>query len=163
MILSRFLVRLSPSAPPLVPRQGTDPMGRLLAALALPLTGIFEFAIILFSQASDMTVGAGAAGWAGTGILGGVLSWLLFKQIPEQTRILREIIKQHDDTEKAQRDAHVILEREQREDFKQTMQAMMEHSRSIVDGLGKALQADLRTMQKSMETMLEVLHKGRRP
>lgn len=49
----------------------------------------------LFAEAPDPSVLAGG-GWAGAGLLGLVLAWLLFKHLPDKARELKEYMSDKD-------------------------------------------------------------------
>ena len=49
---------------------------------------------ILFSQGDPI---AGGAGWVGAGLLGGVLSWLLFVHLPSKDKQLKEFMEAKDE------------------------------------------------------------------
>lgn len=67
--------------------------GKVIAAIvavAIP-------AVEMLAQADAIS---GGAGWAGAGLLGLVLGWLLLKHLPDKDRMIREIIREHDTTER---------------------------------------------------------------
>ena len=96
---------------------------------------------------------SGGAGWVGTGLLGAVLSWLLFVHLPAKDKQLRDVIHEHTETEKEQRSTHSALEREQRADFSNTLKAMMDHSRVQFTDLANALREDLDMQRQGLETL----------
>jgi len=46
----------------------------------------------LFAQTTDPI--SGGAGWVGTGLLGGVLSWLMFVYLPAKDKQIRELLSE---------------------------------------------------------------------
>jgi PAS domain S-box-containing protein len=60
------------------------------------------FWLLVIAQADQIT---GGAGWAGAGLLGLVLAWLLLKHLPDKDKQLNDLIKHHDErVEKARMD-----------------------------------------------------------
>lgn len=51
----------------------------------------------LYSFAQGPSPITGGAGWAGAGLLGLVLAWLLLKHLPDKDKQLTELIKIHDE------------------------------------------------------------------
>jgi hypothetical protein len=73
--------------------EGAEVTGNIVAAVtavAVPAAG-------LIAQVDAIS---GGAGWAGAGLLGLVLGWLLLKHLPDKDRMIREIIKEHDTIER---------------------------------------------------------------
>ena len=48
------------------------------------------YSVILFGQATDVI--SGGAGWAGAGLLGLVLGWLLLKRLPDNDKQTKELV-----------------------------------------------------------------------
>lgn len=123
----------------------------------------------LVATASDPI--AGGAGWVGAGLLGAVLMWLCWKHLPDKDKFIKEqqaahdaqqavkderverIINSHLVVEAAQRDVHAKLEREQRAEFRATLDQMLDHNRRQVEGLGNALRADLQALKVVIESL----------
>lgn len=57
------------------------------------MTGII-ICLPIFAQATDLGAGAG---WAGAGLLGLVLGWLLLKHLPEKDEQIERLIKRGDE------------------------------------------------------------------
>ena len=70
---------------------------------------------------------AGGAGWAGAGLLGLVLSWLLLRHLPEKDRQAKEINDKNDLKITAIISSFRDEMRENREEFKIALQAMLLH------------------------------------
>jgi hypothetical protein len=51
--------------------------------------------VTLWANADPSALGGGA-GWAGAGLLGLVLSWLLLKHLPDKDRYIRDLMDRHD-------------------------------------------------------------------
>ena len=115
-------------------------------------------ALCVFGQIADPL--SGGSGWIGAGLLGAVLSWLLFVHLPAKDKQadakdekIRAIIHEHTETEKDQRHVHSALEREQRADFAKTIEAVLEHSRKQTVELANALREDLDTQRQGLEAL----------
>lgn len=54
-----------------------------------------SFLLFLLAQ-SSLDPLAGASGWVGTGLLGAVLSWLLFVHLPAKDKQLKELVDSQD-------------------------------------------------------------------
>jgi len=106
--------------------------------------------LMLFAQ--DVFNG-GLAGWSSFGIAGLVLGWLLLKHLPDKDRQIRELIDLHLKTEIDQRNMHASLEREQRADFRVTLEGVMIHWNKQIDGITSALRTDLLAIQKAVEAV----------
>ena len=93
---------------------------------------------LLLGEVDQLT---GGAGWAGAGLLGLVLCWLLLRHLPEKDRQFREMNDKHDlkitDIMSSFRDEM----RDNREEFKVALQAMLLHCEKEVafyrDKLGR--------------------------
>lgn len=95
-----------------------------------------DYILLLLAQSDPLS---GGAGWVGTGLLGAVLSWLLFVHLPAKDKQIKELIENKDKAlerkdkenkdsvdlhiriEKEQREAYLISEREQRADFRKAL------------------------------------------
>lgn len=61
---------------------------------------------------------AGGSGWAGAGLLGLVLAWLLLRHLPEKDRMLSDIIEKHDTVEREQRKEYLTSLKEERNELR---------------------------------------------
>jgi hypothetical protein len=68
----------------------------------------------LFGESVDIL--SGGAGWAGAGLLGLVLGWLLLKHLPEKDKQLEKLIA-----------SQIEANKEERRDFKAALQLVVEH------------------------------------
>jgi hypothetical protein len=90
--------------------------------------------VALLAQASSgIEVVTGGAGWAGAGLLGLVLGWLLLKHLPEKDAQIERLIKRHDEAlDKAGKDHETEL-REARQDFKEALAVIIgQNDKSVV-------------------------------
>ena len=111
-----------------------------------------EFLVYLtFGQITDPI--SGGAGWVGAGLLGAVLAWLTLKHLPAKDAQLERIISNHLLAEAAQREHHFRLEEEQRKEYRETLNKIMDHSRTQVEGLAQALRDDLMALHKAIDTL----------
>lgn len=92
--------------------------------------------ILLAQTATDPF--SGGAGWVGTGLLGSVLGWLLFVHLPGKDKQILGLIESrdklvHDLTENFRQslkefyDKTDIRDKERCEDFKQSLQKVVDH------------------------------------
>ena len=109
----------------------------------------------LASQTADSL--SGGAGWVGAGLLGLVLSWLLLKHLPDKAKEYREEIDRHLEAEASQRANHIELEKEQRNEYRATLQLMLQHSEKQVETLANALRADLQSLQEAVNEMTKLM------
>lgn len=58
---------------------------------------------------------AGNAGWAGAGLLGLVLAWLLLLHLPQKDKLIRELVKDFRDESAAQRSSYAFEAKAERE------------------------------------------------
>lgn len=100
---------------------------------------------------------SGGAGWAGAGLLGLVLAWLLLKYLPDKDRQMTTLVEQNQQAMERQREIHAALEKAQRDEFRQTLEAMMVHSKTLVEGLGKALRADLQALRIATDALADMV------
>lgn len=96
----------------------------------------------LIAQSSNGDPLSGGAGWVGAGLLGLVLTWLLLRHLPEKDRQLRDLI-----------DIHLKAEREQREDFREALEKVIERDQARFDNLNMAIKSDLSSLQKIAEVI----------
>ena len=59
---------------------------------------MFHLAVLLAADLADPVTGG--AGWAGAGLLGLVLAWLLFKHLPDKDKQLSGLMDRHDASQK---------------------------------------------------------------
>ena len=134
---------------------------------------LLNLSLVAQSIAGD----GGWAGWAGFLSSGGVLVWLLFRHLPEKDRQEAErrmahaaqvdglvgkietLVRYHTEVERSQRDVHSALEREQRAEFRSTLDAMLKHNRDLVDGLANALKEDLGSLRDAVDNLSGVMNK----
>lgn len=92
------------------------------------------FAVLAQADPSSLV---GGAGWAGVGLLGSVLSWLLFIHLPAKDKLVKELVEAKDAQIKDMldtRDALVLSlakigtdnDRERRQDFKESLKTMVD-------------------------------------
>ena len=73
--------------------------------------------MILAQQTSaEATILAGNAGWVGTGLLGAVLSWIFFWHLPAKDKQLKELM-----------DSQLSYSREERKNFREALDKIVEH------------------------------------
>lgn len=90
---------------------------------------MLQFLTQLLPAETDLAGLAGKSGWAGAGMLGLVLAWLLLVHVPALFKHLREIVADHKATEERQREVHTLLEREQRAEYREALREILAHCR----------------------------------
>jgi hypothetical protein len=109
----------------------------LVAGVAMAAGGLVK--PLTAADAGPADVLSGGAGWAGAGLLGGVLGWLLFVRLPAQDRQTQALIEGRDALMKslyADYQARVAevstrseeLDRQRRADFNAALQLVLEHA-----------------------------------
>jgi hypothetical protein len=70
---------------------------------------------------------SGGAGWAGAGILGLVLAWLLLKHLPDQNARIDRLVKEFAEREDKARADYMGREDKREAVFEATMKTVVEH------------------------------------
>lgn len=117
----------------------------------------------------------GSAGWAGAGLLGLVLGWLLLKHLPEKDRQAKEKDDAHAktiqaimDTHKAEilglTDRYQTMNREQNEhhhtesllsrtDFKENLEKVADHCEKTAEGVNTLLRRDVQDVGARLDAL----------
>jgi hypothetical protein len=127
---------------------------------------------------------AGSAGWVGTGLLGSVLWWLMFKHIPAKDKQLadfvagrdafvRELTKDFRETMYSSQLAWAAQDKERREDYKTSLATVADHFQKETELTGRLvrnelanledLAAGLRATMAELQAMLRQLKGGAPP
>jgi hypothetical protein len=90
--------------------------------------------LVVLSQASSgIEIVTGGAGWAGAGLLGAVLGWLLLKHLPEKDAQIERLIKRHDEALARVSLDHENEMKETRKEFREALSAITgQNERSVV-------------------------------
>ena len=106
------------------------------------------FALLLLAEADPIS---GGAGWAGAGLLGAVLAWLLFIHLPSKDKQIRELIVEHNGTVKVVAEEHSAAMREVTKTFKEETKAERvsceSHFSRLADAMGKASESNMAAMR----------------
>ena len=86
---------------------------------------------LILSQTVDPF--SGGAGWAGAGLLGLVLGWLLLVHIPAKDKQIKDLIKDFTDQLKLSNDAHEVLEKENRTLYMASLKTVTDHCKEEMD------------------------------
>jgi PAS domain S-box-containing protein len=70
---------------------------------------------------------SGSSGWAGAGILGLVLGWLLLKHLPDKDKLITDLVKTKDERVQALNDANVKALKTVNEDHKAAVKEVVDH------------------------------------
>ncbi len=91
---------------------------------------------------------AGNSGWVGTGLLGAVLGWFLFKYLPGKDAQLSSIIATKDAQITALVGSHEKNLRETRDDFKDALQRVTDHCRDKMVSLTDTLRREFDALRQ---------------
>lgn len=111
---------------------------------------------LFLAQADSLT---GGAGWVGAGLLGLVLAWLLLKHLPAKDAQIEGIISRHLAIEERQRAEYATWLNRQRDDFRQMLAEMIDHSRIEIETLTRALGNDLQALRGAVESLRLLMEK----
>src|SRR5262245_4299391 len=78
----------------------------------------------------------GGAGWVGASFLGLVLSWLLLKHLPEQLKLIRELLKEFRAEAEAQRAAHDRAVERLSAEFRAQRESTERHVAALTESVG---------------------------
>lgn len=99
--------------------------------------------LLMLAQADPLS---GGAGWAGAGLLGLVLLWLLLRHLPEQDRKQERMAASHEATMAsaltAQRNDFLASLSEERLDFKESLERVLHHHEEQTAHLVAAIDKD---------------------
>lgn len=95
----------------------------------------------------------GGAGWAGAGILGLVLGWLLLKHLPSKDQQLKEFIDAKDKALLALSQACDTERRAAREDFRASLEQISSHHESQMNALVEALHREIDALAQTIRTL----------
>lgn len=106
---------------------------------------------------ADVDPLTGGAGWAGAGLLGLVLAWLLLKHLPTKDAQFESLSRTKDEQilalmnrndERLQQLATTFRQesREDKEEFKRALDAILAHCEREMSKVGDAMRAELRTV-----------------
>lgn len=117
---------------------------------------------VLLAQAADPI--SGGAGWVGAGLLGSVLAWLLFIHLPRKDKQIDDLTekfyarhaKKDEQIDKLIQD-HLVIEREQRAEYKESLEILVAHQTRAIDGLAAALKEDLEETRSGMEDVRKAI------
>ena len=102
---------------------------------------------LLIAQSPDVL--AGGAGWAGAGLLGLVLSWLLLVHLPAKDKQLKEII-----------DQHYAESGRQRADFGEQLDRIARHCETELERVGQQFQSSSQRMTETFFSAIEKLRES---
>jgi hypothetical protein len=128
--------------------------------------------LILIAQIATDPL-SGGAGWVGTGLLGSVLGWLLFVHLPNKDKQILGLIESRDRlVEKLTADFRTSLDsfvdkesnkdKERREDFKQSLQKVVDHCEKEVNGTVESLKKEVDRISTYIGELTKKVHEERR-
>jgi hypothetical protein len=113
------------------------------------------------NPSSDITLG-GASGWAGAGMLGLVLAWLLWKHIPRILDDNKEQILAHKD----QISNLISKEETSRKEFsimyERNLDKVLHHCHSEMDALSKLMTKELETLGTAINALTNAVKSDER-
>ena len=104
--------------------------------------------------AASPDVISGGAGWAGAGLLGLVLGWLLFVHLPAKDKQIAALIESRDafvrelnhnfrDSMQAAAMASAVQDKERRDDYKASLATVVAHCEKETGQISQAIRKDL--------------------
>ena len=81
---------------------------------------------------------SGASGWAGAGILGLVLAWLLLKRLPDNDSQFERMVNKKDEAMTVLVGKHIEDMRESREEFRAALKTVVDHCEREVAAIASA-------------------------
>lgn len=106
--------------------------------------------LLLVAQVADPL--AGGAGWAGVGLLGAILSWLLFIHLPGKDKQVRELIADCDKHNAEIVESFTLQLQQQRADFQEALKFISAQSEKYVTVLAEALRQELKGIQNDRKS-----------
>lgn len=116
---------------------------------------------------------SGTAGWAGAGLLGAVLSWLLLRHLPAKDAQLEKLIKDKDDRIDALVKEHRETVREviqhhtdnavrARDDFRTILNSVIQHCEKEVTGMATVMREEFGALDTSIANLAKALNDANR-
>lgn len=107
----------------------------------------------ILSQAQDVSALAGNAGWAGAGLLGLVLAWLLLWHLPSKDKQIKDLIDGKDAIIKSLAAEHTVALDKSRQDFKEWLQLISVNHNTNVKALTDAISRDMVALQAALQAL----------
>ena len=95
----------------------------------------------------------GTTGWVGTGILGAVLSWLMFIHLPAKDKQLKELLESKDGLIQGMIDRHNANMRDVSVDFKNALEHVTAHCEKEISRLMESWQRDMSQLTKAIHDL----------
>lgn len=102
--------------------------------------------VLLTAQTPAADAIAGGAGWAGAGILGLVLSWLLLVHLPAKDKQLEKMIDGRDKLAGEFADDLMTQNKEGRADFREALERIATHCEKDMQALAQAIHKDIESL-----------------
>lgn len=120
-----------------------------------PSNGVSKEGTVWFilSQAQDVSALAGNAGWAGAGLLGLVLAWLLLWHLPSKDKQIKDLIDGKDAIIKSLAAEHTVALDKSRQDFKEWLQLISVNHNTNVKALTDAISRDMVALQAALQAL----------
>lgn len=103
---------------------------------------------VLFAQADALS---GGAGWAGAGLLGLVLSWLLLKHLPEKDRQIKDLLDSANTRADFIASRHWEENRETQKQFQITLERVIQHCEKEMTGITNTLREKIEQLEEALE------------
>jgi hypothetical protein len=124
--------------------------------------------IILAEATSPVDVLGGAPAWVGTGLLGGVLGWLLWVHIPSKDKQIAGLIESRDAAVKALAadyraslleltNRFIETDKERRADYKESLQVVVSHCEKETVMTNDAIRKDLGEMSSLAASLRQLV------
>jgi hypothetical protein len=124
--------------------------------------------LILLAEASVTDPISGGAGWAGAGLLSGVLGWLLFWHLPNKDKQITGLIESRDAAVKSLAadyraslleltNRFIETDKERRSDYKESLQVVVAHCEKETTMNGEMLRKDMGELSGLMGSVRQLV------
>jgi hypothetical protein len=128
--------------------------------------------IILAEVTTPLDALGGAPAWVGTGLLGSVLGWLLFLHLPNKDKQIAGLIESRDAAMKALAadyraslmdltNRFIETDKERRDDYKQSLQVVVNHCEKETAMTNDAIRKDLGEMSSLAASLRQLVEELR--
>lgn len=104
---------------------------------------------------------SGGAGWAGAGLLGAVLAWLLLRHLPSKDVQLKEMVESRDVLAKDLAVVTAAALKDARNEFKESLQSVVEHCKDDTQSARLEFKTTLQLIVDHCQKEIEAVSRGR--
>jgi hypothetical protein len=119
--------------------------------------------LFILAQASntpvtDANLISGGAGWAGAGLLGLVLGWLLLKHLPDKDKQFDGLIKSQAEHNKELHKACTEERKEQHAEFSKALNSILERASRDGDRNLQGMQSEMQSLRVALQTLSQAVN-----